>query len=188
MHNTSHTCQQQVVVAPMKLAYHNLPTPSKHTTIKETVVTDIDKIWQRYVDYNDHSKIFDYNNEYQNSQIIVKSKDISNLKDAVLQKESVDYKTTKDFLMCNETLSCSDKEDENAVIQNEPILFDDSDDSVKDKDYVPDSDATDTDKEDFIMAYRKNVSLQHLIPRTCKIIKIYQLKTEFQLSYFLILL
>lgn len=79
---------------------------NKLTNINQTVATNINKIWILTI------IIFDYNNEYQNSQKLVKSKDISDLKDALLQKESKNVEITEDFLICSETLPCFDEDDE----------------------------------------------------------------------------
>ncbi|XP_045506838.1 uncharacterized protein LOC123703013 [Colias croceus] len=108
---------------------------------KEPIFTDINKLWSRPLDYNDFKTIFDFRNEYSNSFNIVSDIDLNNLVSKTQQIE--DNIVTRHSLKCYEQLPLSDEDD---CAGNKVNMFQDSDDSVKDKDYAPDC-STDSDSD-----------------------------------------
>lgn len=110
------------------------PPTDQPISERQPIVTDIDSIFTRPYDFNDHKAVFDFKNEYQNSLSVVHSMNISLLKlpepksSKKLQQEEPEEVTrrhrTRLNLKCYERLPPSDDEDQD--------IFEDSDDSAKD--------------------------------------------------------
>ncbi|XP_047989341.1 uncharacterized protein LOC125228724 [Leguminivora glycinivorella] len=102
----------------------------KQAARKSPILTDLDELWSRPLDFNKYPAIFENQNEYCNSFEIVQDLDLLSFTNNTYENT---LPSTRQSLICYENLPDSDDD------RCDSTGLYDSDDSVKDKDYNPKS-------------------------------------------------
>ncbi|CAH0721912.1 unnamed protein product, partial [Brenthis ino] len=129
--------------APVTLVWHLFILPSHSDSISGNTMSRRDKILSLAISQNQNSKPHVSPSEPTSHQLIPRP---SIIKTSAVQKvKSFETTVTRHSLKCYETLPYSEEECEK---MNRPVnYFEDSDDSVIDKDYIPDFIISDSDSD-----------------------------------------
>lgn len=123
------------------------PIRPKPNIVTKSKLTNINELWSRTLDFNDHSVVFDYHKEYENSlNQYLYTYDLSQLKllfDFHDNNESITNTVCADVLLCQEVIEMSPFELNKNGHEEEIDIFHDSDDD-RDKTYIPET-SSDTD-------------------------------------------